>query len=214
MQMKFDKLSTIYNTGVILIVRVNDPDVAYDTARAAVDGGIKALEVTLSLPGAMRIIEKLATELDGDVLVGAGTVLDGYAAYSAISAGAGMLVSPQLNSEMLKVARRYQVVSVSGALTPTEITETICEGADMVKLFPSETNGPAYVKSILAPLAPMPIVPTGGVNVNNIPAYFDAGAVAVSVGSYVTHHGTEGAFSEVTAAAARVVSTVQAYRQN
>lgn len=121
-----------------------------------------------------------------------------------------MLVSPQLNPEMLRVARRYQVVSVSGALSPTEITDTICEGADLVKLFPSEFNGPSYVKSIMAPLSPMPIVPTGGITAENVGAYFETGAVAVAVGSYVTRHREH---SDIQDAAARIVAAAAGYRQ-
>jgi 2-dehydro-3-deoxyphosphogluconate aldolase/(4S)-4-hydroxy-2-oxoglutarate aldolase len=187
MSKKFRNLSAIEATGCILIVRVEDPDEALAVSRAAVEGGIRALEITLSVPGAIEVIRKLATEYKSDgIVVGAGTVLDGHAAYEAMSAGAELLVSPQLNPEMLAVANRYQAVSVSGAMTPTEIVDTVSAGADIVKLFPADHLGPQYVQSVLAPLAHIPIAPTGGVTPENVGEWFDAGVVAVGVGSFVT----------------------------
>ncbi|TCC17503.1 bifunctional 4-hydroxy-2-oxoglutarate aldolase/2-dehydro-3-deoxy-phosphogluconate aldolase [Kribbella speibonae] len=182
---KLQRLQAIADTGVVLIVRLDDAEEAYQVATAAIAGGIRALEITYSVPNALRVIERLATE-HPDVVVGAGTVLDAQAAYAAIQAGAQLLVSPNLSPEMLAVANRYQAVSISGAFTPTEIVNSAEAGADLVKLFPAEVLGPQYVKSVLAPLGHIPVAPTGGVTPENVGEWFAAGVSAVGVGSFVT----------------------------
>ena len=187
MSQKLRNLNTIDQTGCILIVRLDDPHEAYEVAKAAVAGGIRALEITLSVPGAIEVIKRLAEDYRGqDVVVGAGTVLDGHAAYEAVSAGARLLVSPNVSPDMLRVANRYQAVSVSGAMTPTEILSSVEAGADVVKLFPADQLGPQYVRTVLAPLAQVPIAPTGGVTPENVRDWFDAGVAAVGVGSFIT----------------------------
>jgi 2-dehydro-3-deoxyphosphogluconate aldolase/(4S)-4-hydroxy-2-oxoglutarate aldolase len=184
---KLLRIETIRDTGTVLIVRLNSTNQALEVSKAAIDGGIRALEITLSVPGALGVIETLAEEYrDQGILIGAGTVLDGQSAYSAVEAGAQMLVSPQLNPEMIAISNRYQTVSISGAFTPTEIVNTIQCGADIVKLFPAEFLGPRYVKTIMAPLPQIPIAPTGGVTPDNVGEWFDAGVTAVGVGSYIT----------------------------
>ena len=136
-------------------------------------------------------------------------VLDGHAAWSSIQAGAQVLVSPNLNSEMIRVANRYQVVTISGAYTPTEILNTAEAGADIVKLFPTEAGGIPYTKSILAPLAHVPILPAGGVTAANVGDWFDAGVVAVGVGSAITKAGrADGDRTQVTAAAEEFVAAI------
>ncbi len=214
MNKKLQSLKAIDETGCVLIVRLDDPDDALAVSRAAVEGGIRALEITLSVPSAVEIIRTLARELKGEgVVVGAGTVLDGHAAYEAVSAGAQLLVSPQLNPEMLAVANRYQAVSISGAMTPTEIVDTVSAGADIVKLFPADQFGPGYLRSVLAPLARIPIVPTGGVTPENVDEWFDAGVAAVGVGSFVTKAaaGTHD-YHLVTKAAETFLAAIQSAR--
>jgi 2-dehydro-3-deoxyphosphogluconate aldolase/(4S)-4-hydroxy-2-oxoglutarate aldolase len=213
----FQKLRTlrvIDDTATVLIVRLPNADLAYDVASAAIQGGVRALEITLSIPGALGVIERLATEHPDDgVVVGAGTVLDQNAAYACISAGAKFLVSPQLNRDMIRTANRYQAVTMSGAFTPTEIVETIEAGADIVKLFPTENNGTEYAKSVLAPLAHVPLMPAGGVSPQNVKAWFDAGVVGVGVGSFITKAGGEERdFSRVTSAAETFLAAVAAAR--
>ncbi|MET0844394.1 MAG: bifunctional 4-hydroxy-2-oxoglutarate aldolase/2-dehydro-3-deoxy-phosphogluconate aldolase [Mycetocola sp.] len=184
---KLQRLKTIDESGVVLIVRLDDPEEAFSVAEAAIEGGIRALEITYSVPGALNLIERLANRHRHEgVLIGAGTVLDGHAAFAAIQAGAELLVSPQLNPEMLATAQRYQAVSMSGAFTPTEIVDSVTAGADIVKLFPAEFVGPAYVKTVLAPLAGVPIAPAGGVTEANVGEWFDAGVCSVGVGSAIT----------------------------
>jgi 2-dehydro-3-deoxyphosphogluconate aldolase/(4S)-4-hydroxy-2-oxoglutarate aldolase len=184
---KFETLETIIRTGALLIARLDSADEAYRVAEAAIDGGIRAVEVPLTVPGALGVIQRLADKYgDQGIVVGAGTVLDAEAAYASISAGARLLVSPQLNPRMIATGNRYQVVTASGAFTPTEVVNTLEAGADIVKLFPAELGGPAYVKTILAPLPQAPIMPSGGVTPDNVSAWFAAGVTAVGVGSFVT----------------------------
>lgn len=200
---KLHHMKAIDETGAILIVRLDNAKDALEVSRAAVDGGIRALEITLSVPGALHVIETLAEEYrDQGVLVGAGTVLDEQSAYRAIEVGAQLLVSPQLNPDMIAVANRYQAISVSGAFTPTEIVNTIQCGADIVKLFPAEFVGPRYVQTVMAPLPHVPILPTGGVTPENVADWFTAGAAAVGVGSFVTKAAEGGTdYQRVTEAA-------------
>lgn len=177
---KFETLETIIRTGAVLIARLDSADEAYRVAEAAIEGGIRAVEVPLTVPGALGVIGRLADKYgDQGIAVGAGTVLDAEAAYASISAGARLLVSPQLNPTMIATANRYQVVTASGAFTPTEVLNTLEAGADIVKLFPAELGGPAYVKTILAPLPQAPVMPSGGVSPANVEAWFAAGVTAV-----------------------------------
>ncbi|HAG59120.1 MAG TPA: hypothetical protein DCL83_07275, partial [Arthrobacter bacterium] len=132
-------------------------------------GGFRALEITLSIPGAVDVIRRLTARHGADgVVVGAGTVLDEHSAYECIRAGADFLVSPQLNPAMIRMANRYQVPTISGAYTPTELIETAEAGSDILKLFPTEAGGIPYAKSVLAPLAHLPIMPAGGVTPGNV----------------------------------------------
>jgi 2-dehydro-3-deoxyphosphogluconate aldolase/(4S)-4-hydroxy-2-oxoglutarate aldolase len=184
---KFETLETIARTGALLIARLDSADEAYRVAEAAIEGGIRAVEVPLTVPGALGVIERLADKYgDQGIVVGAGTVLDAEAAYASVSAGARLLVSPQLNPKMIATANRYQAVTASGAFTPTEVLNTLEAGADIVKLFPAELGGPAYVKTIMAPLPQAPIMPSGGVTPENVGAWFAAGVTAVGVGSFVS----------------------------
>ncbi|GAB2740295.1 bifunctional 4-hydroxy-2-oxoglutarate aldolase/2-dehydro-3-deoxy-phosphogluconate aldolase [Arthrobacter bambusae] len=184
---KFEVLETIVRTGALLIARLDSADEAYRVSEAAIEGGIRAVEVPLTVPGALGVIERLADKYgDQGIVIGAGTVLDAEAAFASISAGARLLVSPQFNPKMIAAGNRYQAVTASGAFTPTEVVNTLEAGADIIKLFPAELGGPSYVKTILAPLPQAPIMPSGGVTPANVGAWFDAGVTAVGVGSFVT----------------------------
>lgn len=210
MQRKLHTLNAINDAGLILIVRLDDPEEVYNVATQAIKGGVRALEITLTTRGALDVITRLSEEhASDDVLIGAGTVLDGYSAYASIDAGATFLVSPQLNPEMLKVANRYQIASISGALTPTEIVETAEQGADIVKLFPTDA-GPAYAKALLAPLAHIPVIPAGGVTPENASEWFNAGVAGVAVGSYITKAAAKsGNYDDVVTASATFIEAVR-----
>lgn len=211
---KLDNLNRIAETGIVLIIRLDSEEEALAVADAAVQGGIKALEITMSVPNALGIIRTLSNKYkNDDVLVGAGTILDAETARAAILAGAEMLVSPQLNPDMIRVANRYQAVTISGAYTPTEIFDTLQAGADIVKLFPAETLGPQFVKTVTAPLPQAPIVPTGGVTPQNVQEWLQAGCIGVGVGSYITKAAQQdGDYSRVTTAAREFLAAVAAAR--
>lgn len=211
---KLQHLTNIRETGTVLIVRLDSASDAVDVARAAIDGGIRAVEITLSVPGALDIVSTLAQEYrHHGVLVGAGTVLDGPSAYRAIEAGAELLVSPHLSPEMITVANRYQAVTMSGAFTPTEIVNTVEAGADIVKLFPAEFVGPRYVKTVMAPLSRIPLAPTGGVTADNVDEWFAAGVTAVGVGSSITKAAADtGDLQSVTQAAKTFLAAVDQAR--
>lgn len=212
---KLATLRTIDESGAVLIVRLPDPDSAERVAHAAIEGGFRALEITLSVPGAVELIHRLATRYAPDgIAVGAGTVLDGYTAHDCIRAGAAFLVSPQLNSEMIRVANRHQVPTISGAFTPTEMLETAEAGADIIKMFPTENAGIPYARAVLAPLAHLPIMPAGGVTVENVKEWFAAGVTAVGVGSAVTKAWQpDGDFTRVTGAAREFLTAVRDARK-
>jgi 2-dehydro-3-deoxyphosphogluconate aldolase/(4S)-4-hydroxy-2-oxoglutarate aldolase len=206
---KLNTLNRIVVEGALVIVRLDDADEAFRASAAAIDGGIRAVEVTLSTPGALGVIERLVEKYGDDVSIGAGTVIDGFSAYAAISAGASFVVSPQLNVEMIRTANRYQVAIVGGAYSPTEIVESIEAGVDIVKLFPAEI-GPEYVRAVLAPLAHVPIMPAGGVTRDNVRDWFSAGVVAVGVGSAITKAARpDGDYARVSAAAGDFLQAVR-----
>lgn len=211
---KLRTLRTIDESGAVLIVRLPDADSAERVAHAAIEGGFRALEITLSIPGAVDVVRRLAAQYGPQgIAVGAGTVLDGHAAYECIRAGAAFLVSPQLNPEMIRVANRYQVPTISGAFTPTEFLESAEAGADLLKLFPTESAGIPYARSVLAPLAHLPILPAGGVTTENVAEWFAAGAAGVGVGSAVTKAWQpDGDFGRVTTAAREFMAAVAAAR--
>ncbi|WP_328344087.1 bifunctional 4-hydroxy-2-oxoglutarate aldolase/2-dehydro-3-deoxy-phosphogluconate aldolase [Streptomyces violaceus] len=211
---KFHALDAIVRTGALLIVRLDSAEEALAVSEAAIEGGVRALEITLSVPGALEVISKLSERYGEDgVVVGAGTVLDEQAAHACVSAGANLLVSPNLNPAMIAAANRYQAVTVSGAFTPTEIVDTMQAGADIVKLFPAEFMGPEYVRTVKAPLPQAPLMPAGGVSPDNVKAWFDAGVVAVGVGSSVTKAARpDGDYRRVTEAARTVLRSIEEAR--
>ncbi|GGS35360.1 bifunctional 4-hydroxy-2-oxoglutarate aldolase/2-dehydro-3-deoxy-phosphogluconate aldolase [Streptomyces violaceus] len=211
---KFQSLDAIVRTGALLIVRLDSAEEALAVSEAAIEGGVRALEITLSVPGALEVISKLSERYGKDgVVVGAGTVLDEQAAHACVSAGANLLVSPNLNPAMIAAANRYQAVTVSGAFTPTEIVDTMQAGADIVKLFPAEFMGPQYVRTVKAPLPQAPLMPAGGVSPDNVKAWFDAGVVAVGVGSSVTKAARpDGDYRRVTEAARTVLRSIEEAR--
>ncbi|MXQ53783.1 bifunctional 2-keto-4-hydroxyglutarate aldolase/2-keto-3-deoxy-6-phosphogluconate aldolase [Shimazuella alba] len=211
---KLENLNKIVQTGIVLIIRSESEQEALKVAEAAIEGGIQALEITMSVPNALDVIQILAKKYaDSGILIGAGTILDGETARAAILAGAELLVSPHLNHEIIKVANRYQAITISGAFTPKEIVETLEAGADFVKLFPAEGLGPQYVKSIQSPLPQAPIIPTGGVTPQNVSEWINAGCVGVGVGSYISKAAQkDGDFDKVTVAAKEFLQAVAIVR--
>ncbi|WP_335338758.1 bifunctional 4-hydroxy-2-oxoglutarate aldolase/2-dehydro-3-deoxy-phosphogluconate aldolase [Lentibacillus amyloliquefaciens] len=147
---------------LVAIVRGADPDDVMPIAEALYDGGIRLMEITMDTPRVETIISELNNAFSGEMLVGAGTVLDAESAKTAIEAGATFIISPTVNTETIKMTKRYGVVSIPGAMTPTEILTAYEHGADLVKVFPAQAMGPGYVKDVRGPFPYIPLMPTGG----------------------------------------------------
>ncbi len=175
-------LQEIKDSGVVAIIRGATVDNIVPISKALRDGGVKTLEITVETPNVLSLIEKASTELD-DVIVGAGTVLDPETARAAILSGAKFVFSPTVNPETIRMTKRYGVICISGALTPTEILTAYESGSDVIKVFPSNVFGPSYLKDVHGPLPHIPLMPTGGINISNLSEYIKAGAVAVGLGS-------------------------------
>ena len=175
-------LSKIKTEKVIALIRADSPDGLLDCAKALAAGGLTSIELTMTTPGAIRVLEKVIAEMP-DFLFGLGTVLDAETARIGILSGAKFLVTPAFRPEVIAVCQRYSVPIFSGAFTPTEILATWEAGADAVKVFPAEFFGPGYIKSVKAPFPHIEMVPTGGVNENNVGEFLKAGAFATAAGS-------------------------------
>ena len=173
----------ITRQGVVAVIRMSDSKKLMNVARAIQKGGISALEVTMTTPNALRVIEEAATELGDDVLVGVGSVLDAETARLAINAGAKYVVSPILKPEIIQAAHRYGIPAMPGAFTPTEALAAHENGADIIKIFPADVVGMAFFKAIKAPMPHLQLMPTGGVTLTNGGDWIKAGACAVGVGS-------------------------------
>jgi 2-dehydro-3-deoxyphosphogluconate aldolase/(4S)-4-hydroxy-2-oxoglutarate aldolase len=167
---------------VIAIIRLRAPGPLEQVAAALVAGGITALEITLTTPGALDAVTACRARFGGDVLVGAGSVLDAEAARRCIEAGAQLLVSPVVAPEVVRAAHTAGVPALPGAMTPTEIWAAHATGADLVKVFPARSLGPRYITDVLAPLPGLRLVPTGGIDETNAADHIAAGATAVAVG--------------------------------
>jgi 2-dehydro-3-deoxyphosphogluconate aldolase/(4S)-4-hydroxy-2-oxoglutarate aldolase len=172
----------IIDSGIIPVVRAPSAELASAASRAVAAGGIGVVEVTLTVPGAIELIAQLARS-HSDILIGAGTVLDTETAQQSLDAGAQFLVSPGFDTGTVELAARQGVVMMAGALTPTEVIHAWKSGVDFVKIFPcGNVGGPSYIKALKAALPQIPMVPTGGVNLNTAAAFLEAGSSALGVG--------------------------------
>ena len=180
---KTAKLNLIRETGVIAIMRAQSSAQLIAAADAIWAGGVRAIEVTMTTPGALSVIEEATVRYGEKVIFGAGSVLDAETARAAILAGADFVVAPALDPATIGLCRRYSVPVMPGCYTPTEMLTAWQAGADMVKLFPASVGGPALVKAILAPLPQIEIVPVGGVDLDTAAEFIASGAAALGVGS-------------------------------
>lgn len=181
---KSEVIQKIRDIGVIPVVRATTADEAMRAIDAIREGGISVLEITMTVPGAVKVIEEVAKRYGADALVGAGTVLDPETASACIDSGARFVVSPALNLETIACCRRLDVAVMPGALTPTEVVQAWTAGADFVKVFPAgAVGGPSYLKSLKAPLPQIELVPTGGVSLKTAADFIRAGAAALGVGA-------------------------------
>ncbi|PLR76769.1 2-dehydro-3-deoxyphosphogluconate aldolase [Bacillus sp. V3-13] len=173
----------IQENGIVAVIRGALPSTIVPIAKALKRGGVKTLEITVETPRVLSLIEKVNLELQDEVIVGAGTVLDPETARSALMAGAKFIFSPTVNTETIRLTKRYGAVSIPGAFTPTEILTAYENGADYVKVFPACAVGPSYIKDIHGPLPHLPLIVTGGIDMSNVGLYIKAGAVAAGIGS-------------------------------
>ena len=176
-------MQRVKEIGLVPVLRASSVEEAITIARAIVDGGVTVLEVTMTVPGAIKVIEKLADQAGDTLLIGAGTVLDPETARACMLAGAQFVVSPALNVKTIEMCRRYSVPVIPGVLTPTEVVTAWQAGADVVKVFPcSAMGGASYLKALKAPLPQVEMIPTGGVSLATAVEFLAAGAFALGVG--------------------------------
>jgi len=177
-------LASIIDIGLVPIVRAGSPEAAVLAAEAIYRGGIRAVEITMTVPGALRALEKVADQFGDRMMLGAGTVLDPETARACMLAGAEFFVTPALKLSTIEMCHRYSKVIMPGALTPTEVQMAWEAGADLVKIFPcGNMGGPKYIRALKAPFPQIEMVPTGGVNLDTAADFLRAGACAVAVGS-------------------------------
>jgi len=207
---KADVRERILKVRIVPVVRASTADMALGAARAVAEGGVPIVEVTMTVPEAIGVIEQLRASTD--LLIGAGTVLDAETAERCIGAGAQFLVSPGFDVATVELAQRRDVLIMAGALTPTEVIQDWKAGSDFVKIFPcGNVGGPGYIKALKAALPQIPMVPTGGVNLATARAFLEAGASALGVGGELVSAAAlqSGDYERITAAARQFVEILQ-----
>lgn len=210
---KLNVLSKITDSGLVAIVRADNFSDAARIVEACAEGGATAIEVTFTVPGAAGVIEELAKRPSSrQIVIGAGTVLDPETARIAILAGAQFVVSPSLNPDTARLCNRYQIPYLPGAGTINEIVEALEYGVDIVKVFPGEILGPAFVKAARAPLPHASLMPTGGVTIDNAAEWIAAGSVALGVGGSLTAGAKTGDFKGVTDLTRRFLDVIREAR--
>ena len=203
-------LLRIEECGVVAVVRANGIEQAQKIAAACIEAEIAAIEITYTIPGASDVIRSLSdTYSDGRILIGAGTVLDPETARSAILAGANFIVSPCLNRKVAALCNRYQIPYMPGAMTVLEVVTAMEAGADIIRIFPGELFGPAIIKAFKGPLPQAVMMPTGGVTLDNVKDWIQAGAVAVGVGGSLTAGAKTGNYKEITDLGRQFVARVR-----
>ncbi|MBV8731529.1 MAG: bifunctional 2-keto-4-hydroxyglutarate aldolase/2-keto-3-deoxy-6-phosphogluconate aldolase [Acidobacteriia bacterium] len=208
--LKLRVLSRIVESGLVAVIRAESTDQALRIASACAEGGAAALEITFTVPGAAKVIGELTKRFSiEEISIGAGTVLDPETARVALLEGAQFLVSPALNPQTARLANRYQVPYMPGAGTMYEIIEAMECGADIIKVFPGETLGPAFVKAVKGPLPQASLMPTGGVSLENAQAWIKAGCVALGVGGNLTAGAKSGDYQSITILARRFIEIIQ-----
>lgn len=202
-------LQKITETGLVAVIRAESAEKAIQLAEAVKAGGVKAIEITLTVPGALDVIKKLVqTYQNKEILIGAGSVLDAETARACLLAGAEYIVSPALDIETIQLCNRYQKVVMPGAMSVTEVVRAMEAGADIVKIFPATLFGPKIIKAIKGPLPQAPLMPTGGVSLDNVADWIQAGSIAVGVGSQLTAAAKTGNFAQVTKTAKEFIQRI------
>lgn len=207
-------LERIEECGVVAAIRADSSESLIDVAKALEAGGAKFIEVTMSTPNALKVIEALANTMGDRVGVGVGTVLDPETARAAILAGAEYIVAPTLRLSVIEMAKRYSKLVFPGAFTPTEILTAWEAGADMVKVFPADRLGPSYMKDLHGPLPQIKLMPTGGVTIENCGDYIKNGAAAVTAATCIAPKKAiaEGNWDRITELARQMIGNIRAAR--
>jgi 2-dehydro-3-deoxyphosphogluconate aldolase/(4S)-4-hydroxy-2-oxoglutarate aldolase len=213
---KEKKMKLIYDTALIPIIRVESADIAFKVADAFLEGGVNIIEVTMSVPGAIDVVKQLVEKIGDKVLIGTGTVVDGKMAKEVIKAGSHFIVSPNYSRDLIETAIKHNTPIIPGALTPTEIYDAYTMGADAVKVFPCGTvGGASYIKAIRGPLPQIPLVPTGGVNLDTAGPMLEAGAYALGVGGAITDKKAikKGRYEAITENVRKFLDIAKVYRK-
>jgi len=207
-------LERIEECGVVAAIRADSSESLIDVAKALEAGGAKFIEVTMSTPNALKVIEALANTMGDRIGVGVGTVLDPETARAAILAGAEYIVTPTLRLSVIEMAKRYSKLVFPGAFTPTEILTAWEAGADMVKVFPADRLGPSYMKDLHGPLPQIKLMPTGGVTIENCGDYIKNGAAAVTAATCIAPKKAiaEGNWDRITELARQMIGNIRAAR--
>ena len=185
MHAKSETYGRLVDSGVVAVLRGADPDTLIEITDALLEGGVTGIELTADNPDVTEMLEALNGSFDDEIVVGTGTVLDAATARMTMLAGAEFVVSPSLHEDVIDICNRYGTLVAPGALTPTEAITAYEAGADLVKIFPASSMGPSHLSSIAGPLPQIPLMPTGGIGLDNVADYVDAGAVVVGAGSAV-----------------------------
>lgn len=214
MPTRAETVAALEACGVVAVIRLKNASALGAVVDALAVGGVRALEVTMTVPGAIELIREIAPSLPPDVVLGAGTVLDAETAQAAIEAGARYVVSPVFREEVLRVCHRFDVAALPGCFTPTEILGAWEAGADIVKVFPATALGPGYFRDLRGPFPELRLMPTGGVSLANAGEWIRAGAVAIGVGTALVDAEAVAArrFDEITERARQFVAAVAAAR--
>lgn len=210
---RLNSLKKIVAAGIIAVVRADTPEKAKAISKAAIKGGVTGIELTFTVPHADQVIGKLTEELPNGV-IGAGTVLDTTSARLAIMAGAGYIVSPTFDADIAKLCNLYQVPYLPGCSTMREMQNALEAGSDIIKLFPASVAGPGMIKAVNAPFPQLNIMPTGGVNLDNLDQWFAAGAVCVGAGGNLVGPGETGDYDGVTENAKKYIKKFNEIRGN
>ncbi|KXS48959.1 MAG: 2-dehydro-3-deoxyphosphogluconate aldolase / 4-hydroxy-2-oxoglutarate aldolase [Halanaerobium sp. 4-GBenrich] len=210
---KVEDLKRVEETGIVAVVRAENAEKALKITDAVKKGGIDAIEITMTVPGAVDVIKQLTDEYSKEeVLIGAGSVLDAETARACILAGAEYIVSPSLDEETIAMCNRYQKAVMPGAMSVTEVVKAMKYGADIVKIFPATLFGPKIIKAVKGPLPQAPLMPTGGVSLDNVKDWIKAGSLAVGVGSSLSKGAKTGDYEQVTETAKEFIRLIKEAR--
>jgi len=209
MYKKAEQLNQIYEAGLVAVIRAENAEKAIRITEAIKKGGLNNIEITMTVPGAVDVIKKLTNEFKDEVLIGAGSVLDSETARACILAGAEYIVSPTIDEETIKLCNRYNKIVIPGAMSVNEVKYAMELGTDIVKVFPASLFGPKIIKSIKGPIPQANLMPTGGVDLDNVVEYLDAGSFAVGAGSSITKGAKEDNYQKVTEDTKRFIEKIK-----